>query len=179
LSTIQKIVDAILYFHHKRIAHELRKVSQRFDRTGASVLEVGAGTKPSRALFSRANYVCTDIARYQGVDGLCDVSNMPYRDASFDLVICNNLLEHLSEPWKAADEMHRCLKHGGVCFSVVPFLFPLHDVPHDFFRFTEYALANLFRNWSSVDIKKVNLLPCGRINLIGRFVLYYVTVVQK
>lgn len=154
-------------------------MSRRLDGAGVNVLEVGAGRKPSRAFFSKANYICTDIVRCQGIDGLCDVNYMPYRDASFDLIICNNVLEHLPEPSRAVSEMHRCLRDGGVCFAVVPFLFPLHDIPHDFFRFTEYALANLFRNWASVDIKKVHLFPCGQTNLMGRFVLYNLTVAQK
>jgi len=173
-------VDFLLYFHHRRISHELQEISVRLDKSDKRILEIGAGRKPCKGFFPKARYTCTDVVSHDGVDQLIDVGNMPYRDNCFDLVICNNVLEHIPTPERAIDEIHRCLRLEGSLFLVVPFLFPLHDIPHDYFRFTEYSLANLFHRWRAIDIKKVYWLGCiSKWSYARRFVLYYIVVASK
>jgi hypothetical protein len=60
---------------------------------------------------------------------------------------------------------------------VTPFLFPLHDVPYDFFRYTEYSLKRLLHGYSTVHVHKILWLPSPR-GLFDRFVLYYVCIAK-
>ena len=173
-------VDFLLYFHHRRIAQELQEISLQLDKSDRRILEIGAGRKPCKKFFPKARYTCTDVVWHDGIDQLTDVSNMPYRDNSLDLVICNNVLEHIPTPERAVDEIRRCLRPEGNLFLVVPFLFPLHDIPHDYFRFTEYSLANLFHEWRVIDIKRVYWLGCiSKLSYARRFVLYYIGIAAK
>lgn len=173
-------VDILLYSYHRKIAHELEQISLEFDRNGNRILEIGAGKKPCKELFQEASFTCTDVVSYDWVDELIDANKMPYKENSFDLVICNNVLEHVPTPQQAVDEIHRCLKPRGKLFLVVPFLFPLHDVPHDYFRFTEYSLANLFEKWCVTKIQSISYFGwLGNHLHAQRFVLYYVVSTQK
>lgn len=143
-------------------------------------MEVGAGRKSRSALFLEANYTSTDVQWHEGIDQLMDVNSIPYRDNSFDLVVCTNVLEHVPTPRRAIGEMHRCLKAGGALFLVVPFLFPVHDIPHDYFRFTEYALLDLLHDWSVVDVRRVYWFGAlARYLRLDSFVLYYVVLATK
>ena len=173
-------VDFLLYFHHRSIANKLYKISIQMDQADKSILEVGAGRKPNDKYFKNASYVCTDAVDCGGIRQLADINLLPYKDGCFDLVICNNVLEHIPTPDKALGEVFRCLKPGGRLFLVVPFLFPLHDIPYDYFRYTEYSLMNLLKEWQEVDIKKICWFS-GKLlfSYAERFVLYYVVTASK
>lgn len=69
-------------------------------------------------------------------DGAC----LPFRDACFDAVACFEVLEHVSDPCMVLTEMARVLKPGGRAWISMPFLYPLHDAPFDFQRYTEFGL---------------------------------------
>ncbi|GAH34740.1 unnamed protein product, partial [marine sediment metagenome] len=86
-------VDILLYFYHRKIAHELEQISLEFDRNGNRILEIGAGEKPCGELFQEASFTCTDVVSYDWVDELIDGNKIQYKENSFDLVICNNVLE--------------------------------------------------------------------------------------
>lgn len=73
-----------------------------------------------------------------------DGQRLPFASGSFDSVVLLDVLEHLPAPSDAMAEAHRVLKPGGVLVMQVPFLYPLHDQPHDFQRWTEHGLRTLF-----------------------------------
>jgi ubiquinone/menaquinone biosynthesis C-methylase UbiE len=52
--------------------------------------------------------------------GLGDVTRLPFADASFDKLICSEVLEHLDDDAAAVREIARVLKPGGVCAVTVP-----------------------------------------------------------
>ena len=62
------------------------------------------------------------------------------RDASYDTAICIEVLEHVPDPFAAVAAIARVLKPGGVVVLSVPHLSRLHEVPHDYYRYTEYGL---------------------------------------
>jgi SAM-dependent methyltransferase len=64
-------------------------------------------------------------------------------DARYDAAICIEVLEHLPEPTQAVATIARILKPGGVVVISVPHLSRLHDLPHDYFRYTEFGLRHL------------------------------------
>jgi SAM-dependent methyltransferase len=65
------------------------------------------------------------------------------RDATYDSAMCIEVLEHVPDPFAAVASIARVLKPGGVAVISVPHLSRLHDVPHDYFRFTGFGLAAL------------------------------------
>jgi SAM-dependent methyltransferase len=63
-------------------------------------------------------------------------------------VLCIEVLDHLKEPQKAADELYRILRPGGTLIMTTRFLYPIHSVPHDYLRYTPYMLQEIFKKWT-------------------------------
>lgn len=117
---------------------------------GKKVLELGSGKKlhgddfySARRYFDASNdFVQTDIVEEYG-HPIVDVTTMTYQD-EFDVILCMNVLEHVYDYPTAIDNLHRALKKGGQLAVFVPMYYPLHDEPHDYWRFTEHALQRMF-----------------------------------
>lgn len=77
------------------------------------------------------------------VGDICDMGQVP--DGTYDAVVCHQVLEHVREPANAVAEMARVLKPGGRAVISVPHLSRRHELPHDYFRFTQEGLAYLAR----------------------------------
>ena len=67
-------------------------------------------------------------------------SQLPLQDDSFDTVILLEVLEHLERPQQALKEIQRVLRPGGTLILSLPFLYPVHDAPFDFQRYTRFGL---------------------------------------
>lgn len=144
-----------LYHVRTSIRQALRSQLPRFR---GSVLDIGCGTQPYRRLLtsppsSIVRYVGMDLGAnpmtgYRRVtpDITWDGRRMPVGDASFDRAVATEVLEHCPDPAVVLRETHRVLRPGGMLFFTVPFLWPLHDVPHDEFRYTPFALERMLRN---------------------------------
>lgn len=81
---------------------------------------------------------------YPDVSG--DAHQLPFRSRSFDTVMLLEVLEHLPEPHRALREASRVAKVGGTVIVSVPFLYPIHDAPQDFRRWTRFGLLDLVRS---------------------------------
>lgn len=116
------------------------------------VLDLGSGTKPFEIVYGRYFSVAVGLDMPASVHGqsatdvLGSAMNLPFADESFDVVICTEVLEHLHDPWMAMRECARVLKPGGRIFLTTPFINPLHEVPHDFYRYTPFSLQFLGMN---------------------------------
>ena len=116
-------------------------------------LEIGSWGEPSYSRFF-LNRVGMDIKGGKGVDLVASAYDIPFEDNSFEIVLCLSVLEHLEDPKKALREMHRVLKPNGTILVSVPFMFPIHESPNDFWRFTKYGLKKLFeKGWEIIEIK--------------------------
>ena len=69
---------------------------------------------------------------------------LPFRDECFDTVLLLDVLEHIQQPDSAMAEVRRVIKIGGRIVVQVPFLYPLHDEPYDFQRWTTHGLGAIF-----------------------------------
>ncbi len=98
------------------------------------------------------NRVGLDIRSGPGVDVVGSVYKIPFEDNSFEIVLCMVVMEHLEDPKVAIAEIYRVLKPGGKILVSVPFLFPIHDSPNDFWRFTKYGLKVLFKDWDIIEL---------------------------
>lgn len=70
----------------------------------------------------------------------------------FDCVFCTEVLEHTLQPFDAVDELYRLLRPGGRLLISTPFNFRIHGPLPDCWRFTEYGLRQLLRNFTDVEL---------------------------
>lgn len=108
------------------------------------VLDAGCGSQPYRRYVACDEYRGIDEARCVAADGIrASVEAIPFRDNTFDSIICTEVLEHVGEPAKAFEEIHRVLKTGGHLYLTTPQSWGLHYEPYDYWRFTRYGLERL------------------------------------
>jgi len=114
------------------------------------VLDIGAGRQEiSKFLRKDVRYVPLDYYDtsqnwYQYSPKIYgDASALPIKSESINSVLLLDVLEHLPYPEKCLEEIIRVLKPEGTAIIQVPFLYPLHDEPLDFSRWTQYGLRNL------------------------------------
>ncbi len=82
----------------------------------------------------------------------------PLPDASYQGVLCINVLEHIYAYQNVLDEMYRILKPGGVTHVAVPFLIRVHPSPNDYWRYSEQTLRQLF---TDTGFTSVTVTPIG------------------
>jgi len=114
----------------------------------ALVLDAGAGDSPYRAFFSHATYEAADHCKrperpYNYVSYVCDLTSIPVQSNRYDLVLCTQVLEHVPRPQETLKELGRVLKPGGKLWISAPFFYEEHEVPHDFFRYTQFAWRHM------------------------------------
>ena len=107
-----------------------------------------AGTAPYAPLykifFTRSTKVDVERSPHDlDVDVLADAATLPFADAAFDCVIATEVLEHCADPAAVVREVARVLRPGGVALLTTPFMVGLHEMPHDYFRYTPSALRAL------------------------------------
>lgn len=114
------------------------------------VLDLGCGGSRYAAHFP--NRIGVDLRPGRGVAVVADAQRLPLRDGCFGTVLSTEMLEHTTEPQQVIDEIERVLRPGGRALLTTRFLFPIHDAPHDHFRFTEDGLQHLFQRWPQVQV---------------------------
>lgn len=134
----------------KKITREHIDAFVKKHATEKKVLDLGSSWSPYADYFP--NRISCDIEQRPGVDVVADAHDLPFADGEFEAILCSEVLEHLHTPEKAISEMERVLVPGGELILTTRFMFPLHDVPHDYFRYTEYGMKHLFRNWEIVEL---------------------------
>lgn len=111
---------------------------------GSRVLDVGAGTCPYRHLFAHCNYMTHDFSQlsqdqnrgqlsYGPIDYVSDILAIPVPDASIDVIICTEVLEHVPEPIKVMQEFARMLRTGGKLILTAPLGSGLHQEPYHYY----------------------------------------------
>lgn len=95
--------------------------------------------------------VCVDwentLHKNEYLDFECDLTKkLPFEDQVFDTIILSDVLEHVPNPNNLWKEMARILTMNGRIIMNVPFYYWLHERPHDYYRYTEFALRRLIEN---------------------------------
>lgn len=141
------IIDEIILAQLIRFLRPYRNTLKR-----GRLLDLGSGTKPFENVYGGYFSFAVGLDMPSSVHGLSatdvmgSAMSLPFADESFDVVICTEVLEHLTDPWVAMRESARVLKPGGRLFLTTPFINPLHEVPHDFYRYTPFSLQFLGMN---------------------------------
>lgn len=121
-------------------------------KTEKLVLDLGSAKSPYSHWFPNRKSV--DINPDSGADIICDAHSLQIDSNSFDTVLCTEMLEHMYDPKKAVAEIERVLKPRGTVILTTRFVYGLHDVPHDYFRYTKYGLKELFKNFEILELKE-------------------------
>jgi len=121
------------------------------------VLDVGCGTKPYESIFGpySTSYVGVDPVENRHAELRGSVEALPVEDRSFDLVLCNQVLEHCDDPAQAVRELMRVTAPGGRVLASTHGVMPYHPSPTDYWRWTHAGLAKLFLDngtWASVSV---------------------------
>ena len=94
-----------------------------------------------------------DMFAYKNVDLVCDISNLPIKDNSVDIIFNIAVLEHVPYPEIVIDEIYRILKKDGIIFTLYPFIQGFHASPYDFNRKTIEGVKTLHKKFETVDLK--------------------------
>ncbi len=115
------------------------------------IIDVGSGNSSYGVFFPNRITVDIDPKRKPHVIG--SAYDLPFKDGEVEAVLSTDVFEHLKDPVKAVAEMKRVLKKGGTVIFATRFIFPIHDSPNDFWRFTKYGLRELFKDFDIVELE--------------------------
>ncbi len=137
--------------HPQWQANRLQRQSSLYfvDIDNALVLDIGSGNAdyqlPESNRFVRIDYPETGRHYRNRPDIHADARMLPFKTASVDRVLLLEVLEHIPDTAPVMEEIQRVLKPGGVLYISVPFIYPAHDLPHDYFRFSVEGLQYLLQ----------------------------------
>lgn len=117
----------------------------------ARIVDIGSGNSSYNRFFP--NRIALDIDPARKPDVIGDAHNLPFKDGEVEAILSTDVCEHLEDPIKAVSEMYRVLKPGGKVIFTTRFIFPIHDAPNDFWRFTKYGLRKLFKDFEILELE--------------------------
>ena len=133
---------------------------------GQRILDAGAGELRMKPFCAHLDYVSQDFCQYEGsgdgtalqtgawdtsrIDIVSNITSMPVPDASFDAVLCTEVLEHVPDPVAALVEFHRVLKPGGALLLTAPFCSLTHFAPYHY-------SAGLNRYWYEEHLGRLGI----------------------
>ncbi|WP_430466471.1 class I SAM-dependent methyltransferase [Winogradskyella ouciana] len=168
-----------IYFVRKSI---LEALSMNMDFFHGEMLDIGCGKMPYK------NYILqnSEVTKYVGLDiesaiiydkdvkpdYKWDGITMPFENESFDCAFGTEVLEHCPEPEIVLKEVNRILKPNGIFFFTVPFLWNLHEVPNDEYRYTPFSLERHLKNsgFSDITIKSTGGWHASMAQMLGLWV---------
>lgn len=147
------------------------------EHASGRLLDLGCGFVPLYGMYKEyaSDAVCVDwentLHPSPHLDLTCDLNGtLPLPDKEFDTILLTDVLEHIHDPSCLWNEMTRVLKPGGKVIVGVPFLYPIHEAPHDYFRYTEHAL-HAFCERSGLKVLSLDIfggLAAMLIEVLGR-----------
>ncbi len=165
------------YAVRKSIVDALRLALPEFSGT---VLDVGCGRSPYKPLLMAAP---SKASVYKGMDFVnpqyttkpdisWDGQTIPLPDEAVDSALATEVLEHTSTPADLLREIRRVLRPKGFLFLTVPFLWPLHDVPHDHFRYTPFTMERLLKEagFSRFEVRALGGWDASLATMLGLWV---------
>lgn len=157
----------------------LAAVTKSLGQFSGTLLDVGCGKMPYRNLICKGNprvkkYVGLDLAdssihNTSVADLHWDGKTIPLSGGSVSTAMATEVLEHVFEPEETLAEIYRVLSQDGVFFFTVPFIWPLHEVPYDAYRYTPFSLERLLQKvgFCDIDIKPLGGWHASFAQMLG------------
>jgi SAM-dependent methyltransferase len=139
------------------------------------ILDVGCGPKPYYPFFAEvaSDYVGVDVVENPAAELRGAVEALPVDDASFDVVLCTQVLEHADDPAAAVRELRRVTRPGGRVLASTHGVQVYHPSPVDYWRWTHAGLRRLFdqnAEWSSLSVEPAAGTASALAMLLGTYV---------
>jgi SAM-dependent methyltransferase len=157
------------------VAFNVRSLRPTFDaKIAASVADPGPRSGPPKILdiggrarsgsrpddiVSGCEITVFDILADPGVDVVGDAHELSryFPHGTFDFAVCVSVFEHLLMPWKVALELNHVMKPGGIVFIHTHQTIGVHDVPWDFYRYSDTCWQGLFNTFTGFEILETSL----------------------
>lgn len=154
----------------------------KFSLFGGRLLDIGCGEMPYKEVILTnthvVNYVGLDI--YEAIeykagvkpDYFWDGVTMPFENESFDCAFATEVLEHCPDPKITLNEIHRVLKPNAPFIFTVPFLWPTHESPNDYYRYTPFAMEKLLKEagFSRIEVEVLGGWDASLAQMIGLWI---------
>ena len=158
-------------YHVRPVLKEIIELSH------GNVLDIGCGEKPFYKYVKHKvdSYIGLDHPDTphpkENIDVFSTAYSIPFPDNHFDIALLTQVIEHLEEPQKALNEINRVLKKDGQLIIAWPFLYPVHEAPRDFYRYTNYGMKAL-AEMSGFEVQKMVPVSGFWVTIFGFISLY-------
>jgi len=157
---VRRLIDPVTYGIDQFVISTVSKLESK-----GFLLDAGAGECRFKEKLENVQYVAVDTAwgderwDYSNIDAVSNIDRLPFAANVFGVIICTQVLEHVQEPERVLEELFRVLQGGGTACITAPQGWGVHQPPHDYFRFTSYALSYLLQK---VGFEQITITPsCG------------------
>jgi SAM-dependent methyltransferase len=124
-------------------------ISEPLVEIGARAAKGQEGEADVRGIFTAKEHIGCDLQPGPGVDRIEDVHGLTFANESVGAVIMLDTIEHVADPIRALEEIHRVLRPGGLVAMSSVMFFPIHEHPWDYWRFTPQGFEVLLRPFAS------------------------------
>jgi len=174
LNNLQVDASHPYFLHYRSLFSDLEKASVH---ARGRLLDIGCGNKPFEQIFEGriSQHIGCDVVQSSDsrVDIICPATQLPFADASYETALITQVIEHVADHQAMLRETFRVLQSNGVLILSGPMYWPLHEEPHDFFRFTEYGFRYLLENIGFTGIEIVN--NGGKWALCGQVLVHTIS----
>jgi SAM-dependent methyltransferase/uncharacterized protein YbaR (Trm112 family) len=138
--------------NYELLTHLLRAEASGGKRKRVLIVGAGSGGEGSKVILEDPHLECveTDVALGPRTQVVCDAHDLPFASGAFDAVVCQAVLEHVLDPVRVADEIHRVLRPRGLVYSEVPFMQQVHGGAYDLTRFSLVGHRRLYRCFDEI-----------------------------
>lgn len=146
-----------------------------------NLIDLGCGHVPMYEMYKDviSSHTCADWSdtfhKNKLLDVVCDLNKMPlpFDNNAYDTVLLSEVLEHIRKPEQLIHEIYRIQKPNGFLLLSVPFYYPIHEQPFDYYRYTQYALRSMLEEvgYQIVEMEATGGAFESTVNLLAKIMM--------
>lgn len=157
LKRIRSFFVKMVYADHNRSRNVVRSINRCISELPSDGVGLNLG---SGSINFNKKIRNLDIYPGKNIYYVARAESIPEKDNFFDLVITQEVLEHVQDPFKAMNEIFRVLKPNGILYCQLPFIIGYHPGPTDFWRFTKEGIEEIIKR-NGFEINEVGISVGG------------------